>query len=113
MKPKHHFDTNEVAQRAATLTQKMIVDLDRYVQLLDCDIAAEEKRVGISDRSDLAYPVLASMLATRRDNLRQTVVALEQRLSKLGQAESVAPKCDQLAGLTSASLPSNYWREVV
>jgi hypothetical protein len=87
MKPKHHFDTNEFTRRAATLTWKMIVDLDRYVQLLDCDIATEERRVGISDRSDHAYPILARMLTTRRNNLKDTITVLERRLSKLDQAE--------------------------
>jgi hypothetical protein len=64
----------------------MIVNLDRTVQVLDCDIATEEERTGIFDRSDAAYPILARMLATRRDNIKDTITALEQRLSKLDQA---------------------------
>jgi hypothetical protein len=68
----------------------MIGDLDRSIQLLNCDIASEEERTRISDRSDAAYSLLARMLAARRDNLRETIAALEQRLSKLDQAELVA-----------------------
>ena len=91
MKHQRHFDTSEAAQREAVLIWKMIVDLDRFVQLLNCDIATEEERARISDRSDAAYPILARMLAARRDNLWETITALEQRrLSKLGQAELVA-----------------------
>jgi hypothetical protein len=86
MKPKRHFDTPETAQFEAVQIWKMIVDLDRTVQLLDCDITTEEERVGISERSNAAYPVLARMLATRRDNLKDTTAALEQRLSGLDQA---------------------------
>jgi hypothetical protein len=88
MKSEGHFDTREAAQHEAVQIWKMIVGLDRYVQLLD--IATEEERVGISDRSDAAYPVLARMLATCHDNLKDTITALERRLSKLDQVELAA-----------------------
>jgi septation ring formation regulator EzrA len=90
MKHQHHFDTSEAAQHEAEKIRKMIGDLDRSVQLLNCDIASEEERTRISDRSDAAYSLLARMLAARRENLRETIAALEQRLSKLDQAELVA-----------------------
>jgi hypothetical protein len=85
MKHQRHFDTREAAQFEAIQIWKMVVNLDRTVQLLDCDIATEEERTGVSDRSDAAYPILARMQA-RRDNLKDTITALEQRLSKLDQA---------------------------
>jgi hypothetical protein len=94
MKQQRHFDTSQRAQREAaqigkTVT-KMIVDLGRSVQLLDCDITTEEERVRISDRSDAAYPVLAIMMAARRDNLRKTIIALEQELFNApGPVESI------------------------
>jgi hypothetical protein len=90
MKQQRHFDTAEAAQHEAVKIRKMIGDFDRYVQLLNCDITTEEKRAGISDRSEAAYPKLARVLATRRDNLKDTITALELRLSKLDQAELVA-----------------------
>jgi hypothetical protein len=90
MKHQRHFDTSEAAQRDAMQIRKMIGDLNRNVQLLDCDIATEEERTRISDRSDAAYSILARMLAIRRDNLRDTITALERRLPKLDQAELVA-----------------------
>jgi hypothetical protein len=90
MKHQHHFDTSEAAQREAVQIWKMIGDLDRIVQLLNCDIATEEERARISDRSDPAYPILARTLAARRDNLRDIITVLEQRLSKLDRAELVA-----------------------
>jgi hypothetical protein len=89
MKHQRHFDTSAAAHREAAQIRKMIGDLDRIIQLLSCDITTEEERVGISDRSDVAYPTLASTLATRRDNLKDTTTALEQRLSKLDQARLV------------------------
>jgi hypothetical protein len=90
MRHQRHFDTSEAVQREAVQIWKMIVNLDRSVQLLDCDIATEEERARISDRSDPAYPILARTLAARRDNLRDTITVLEKRLSKLDRAELVA-----------------------
>jgi hypothetical protein len=90
MKHQRHFDTSEAAQREAAQTWKMIGELDRSVQLLDADIAAEEERIGKSDRSDPAYPILAMSLGVRRDNLMDTIAALKERLPRLDQAELLA-----------------------
>ena len=91
MKHQRHFErASDVAIREAAQISTMISDLDRLVRLLDCNIAVQEECVGISDRSDVAYPILAKTLAARRDNLRETITALEQRLSKLDQAAMVA-----------------------
>jgi len=49
------------------------------VQILNCDIVAEEKCARISDHSD-SNPMPARMLIARRDNLRETIAALELRL---------------------------------
>jgi hypothetical protein len=90
MRHKHHFDTSKVVQRETVKISKMIDDLNRTVQLLDCYIAADEGRAGTSDRSDAAYPVLARTIAARRDNLMATVTALKQRLAKLDRAQLAA-----------------------
>jgi hypothetical protein len=86
MKHRRHFDAGDAASREAVQIGKMISDLDRLVRILDCDIATEEERARVFDRSDAAYPVLARTLAARRDNLRDTITALEQRLSNLAVA---------------------------
>jgi hypothetical protein len=84
MKHQRHFEmANDVALREAAQISTMISDLDRLVCLLDCDIATEEERARISDRSNSAYPILARTLAARRDNLRDTIAALEQRYSTI------------------------------
>ena len=90
MKHQRHFDTSEAPLCEAVKIRMMIGDLDRLVRLLDSNIVVQEECVGISDRSDVAYPILAMTLAARRDNLRETIAALEQRLSTLDQAELVA-----------------------
>jgi hypothetical protein len=83
MKRPPRFDANERAMKQWGQITTVIADLDRVVQNLDCDIAFEEERVQIFDRADAAYPMLARTLATRRDNLRGTIAALEQRLASI------------------------------
>jgi septation ring formation regulator EzrA len=84
MKHQRHFErASDVAIREAAQISTMISDLDRLVRLLDCDITTEEERARISDRSEPAYPILARTLAARRDNLRDTIAALEQRLTTI------------------------------
>jgi hypothetical protein len=84
MKHQRHFErTSDVATREAAQISTMISDLDRCVRLLDCDIVTEEERARISDRSDPAYPILARTLEARRDNLRDTIAALEQHLTMI------------------------------
>jgi hypothetical protein len=92
MKHQRHFDASETVLREVAQIRKVIVDLDRTVQILDCDVATEEERARVSDRSDPAYPILARALAARRDNLRDTIAALEQRLAtiKVPMVEAVA-----------------------
>jgi hypothetical protein len=59
------------------------VDIDRIVQMLDSDIAAEEEQAGVFDPSQAGYPIPARTLAARRHNLKETIAALERRLSDL------------------------------
>jgi hypothetical protein len=92
---KHQRDfkrVSDVALREAAQVSALISDLDRTIQILDCDVANEEERARVSDRSDPAYPILARALAARRDNLRDTIAALEKRLAtiKVPVAEAVA-----------------------
>jgi hypothetical protein len=89
MKHQYHFGT-ATAAREALQTRGLITDINRVVQILDGDIAAEEEQARIFDRTRAEYPILARTMATRRDNLLNTITALEQRLSKLDQAELVA-----------------------
>lgn len=83
MKHKRRIDTNLVALREATQTRTLIADIDRIVQIINAEIAAEEERTHVLDRSQADYPVLARGLATRRDNLLKTIAALEQRMERL------------------------------
>jgi hypothetical protein len=71
----------ETARQTAVIS-KVLVDLVRTVQLIECEIAAQEDRAGVFDRSDVMYPMLAKTLIERRDNLKMTIDALERRLAE-------------------------------
>jgi hypothetical protein len=83
---EHHFETRRTSvEREVQQIETMIRDLNRAAAVLQMDVAAEEKRSGISDPHDTAYPILARVLTVRRENLKATVAALEQRISSLRQ----------------------------
>jgi hypothetical protein len=86
MKHKRHFEIDRTAVREAATIGAMIADLQRVVEVLGCDVAIEEERMRIKDRADARYPILARQLATRRDNLKMTIAALEARLSSSSAA---------------------------
>jgi hypothetical protein len=87
MKHQYHFESLNV-WRETTQTKGLIADIDRIVQILNSDIASEEEQAGIFDCSRPEYPVLARALAARRDNLKDTIAALEQRLELTGALDS-------------------------
>ena len=85
------FETRrESALREVAVLSKILADLARTVQLIESDIAAEEARAGVSNRSDVKYPILARTLTERRDNLRMTIAALEQRHTERALHEQMA-----------------------
>jgi hypothetical protein len=86
MKLQRHFEiASTTALREAAVIRTLIDDLDRTIQVLECDIATEEKRARVFDRSDATYPILARTLATRRDNLKVTIAALAQRFDTISE----------------------------
>ena len=82
MKHQRHFE-RAIAGRGALQIGELIADLDRIVHMLNSDIAAEEERAQVFERCQLEYPILARMLAARRDNLMSTIAALERRLAAI------------------------------
>jgi hypothetical protein len=85
------FETRrDSAVREVAVISKILADLVRTVQLIESDIATEEARAGVSDRSDVTYPILARTLIGRRDNLKVTIAALEQRHTERAPHEQMA-----------------------
>jgi hypothetical protein len=84
MKIQRHFEIeNEAARREMAQIRKMIIDFDRTLQILDYEISTEEERTRVSDPTDVAYPILASVMRARRENLKVTVGLLAQRLDQI------------------------------
>ena len=76
MQPTSRFEATVPTQLHA-----LISDLRWRAQMLDSDILEEERRAGISDPKNLAYPMLALNLRARRDNIQVSITILESRLS--------------------------------
>ena len=77
MQPTSRFEATIPTQLHA-----LISDLRWRTQMLDADILEEERKAGISDPKNLAYPMLALNLRARRDNIRMSITILESRLEK-------------------------------
>ena len=59
---------------------RMLSDLVLACRQIEADIAAEEERAGIFNRSDARYPILARSLNERCANLKGTIATLERRV---------------------------------
>ena len=62
--------------------ESMIADFHRMADELDDQIRAEQERVGITDVAHFAYPTFAKAAATRRDNLRNSALELNDQLER-------------------------------
>lgn len=79
-------------QRQVRQIETMIAEFERMSRDLDDQIAAEEKRTGITDSSHFAYSTFAKSAMVRRDNL----IASAQELR--GQLASAREELDQAIG---------------
>lgn len=79
MKHQRQFESTG-AFREVAKTKMLISDLGRIIQILNVDIAAEEEQAGITNHFQPEYPFLARALIARRDNLMETISALQRRL---------------------------------
>ncbi|TYL87044.1 hypothetical protein [Bradyrhizobium cytisi] len=68
----------------ANALRALISDLRWRIQMLDSDIAEEERKAGNADPGSPTYSMLALALRSRRDNLRASIAMLQ------GQAERAA-----------------------
>jgi hypothetical protein len=85
------FETGrETAEREIAVITRILADLVRTVRLIESDIAAEEARARVFDRSDVKYPMLARTLIERRDNLKRTIAGLEARHTERARHEQMA-----------------------
>ena len=92
------FQVNE-KRRQLTQLDTMIAEFERIAAELDVQIAAEEKKAGITDVNHFAYPTFATAARLRRDNLRNSQQNLMQ---ERGVAETMLAEAE--AELSRAEL---------
>ena len=87
----------QVSEKRRHLQQldMMIAEFERMATELDVQIAAEEKKSGITDVNHFAYPTFAKAARQRRDNLQNSQADLVQQ--KAAAAEQLAEAEAELA----------------
>ena len=93
------FQVNEKRKQLLQLDM-MIAEFDRMANELDLQLAAEEKKAGITDTSHFAYPTFAKAARQRRDNLKNSQADLQQQRetaeTALREAEAELTKAEAL-----------------
>ncbi|MET1046326.1 MAG: flagellar export protein FliJ [Hyphomicrobium sp.] len=93
------FQVNDKRRQLLQLDM-MIAEFDRMANELELQIAAEEKKAGITDINHFAYPTFAKAARLRRDNLKNSQHdLLQQRAtaeSILAEAEAELSKAEAL-----------------
>ena len=93
------FQVNEKRRQILQLDM-MIAEFDRMATELELQIAAEEKKSGISDINHFAYPTFAKAARVRRDNLKNSQADLAHQRqtaeSLLAEAEAELSKAEML-----------------
>jgi hypothetical protein len=77
-----HFSTQLNDLRTTMKLRALVADLRSQVHFLDQGIHDEERRTGMLDVADFAYPILARTLRARRDNLLATIRVLESHMAE-------------------------------
>ncbi|MGY0572745.1 hypothetical protein ACTGJ9_018065 [Bradyrhizobium sp. RDM12] len=68
----------------------LISDLRWRIQMLDSDIAEEERNSGNADPGSPTYSMLALALRSRRENLRATIALLQGRQERAADLSRAA-----------------------
>ncbi|QAU45838.1 hypothetical protein [Bradyrhizobium guangzhouense] len=82
--------TSRFEATASLQLHALISDLHWRIQMLDGDIAEEERNAGNADPRSPTYSMLAQALRARRDNLRTSVALLEARVERTAQLSHAA-----------------------
>lgn len=83
------FKTLKTGRRETERLSTLLTELQRAIRLLEESIASEEERARSRGRSHYRYPLMARLMAKRRDNLRGAIATLERRLTNRVQ-ESIS-----------------------
>lgn len=74
--------TSRFEATASLQLHALIADLSWRLQMLEADIAQEERNAGNDDPDSPTYSMLALTLRARRDNLRNSIAMLEGRVER-------------------------------
>jgi hypothetical protein len=81
MKQARHFENvTPTTSRGVACIATLLEDMQRVVNLLEDEVAAENERSRIRGYSEAESSIRAKALAERRDNLNATIATLETRL---------------------------------
>ncbi len=73
------FQVNEKTRQLSQI-QLMLAEMEKMAAELEYQIAAEEKKAGITDPSHFAYPTFAKAARQRADNLQHSIRELKVQL---------------------------------
>lgn len=82
--------TSRFEATASLQLHALISDLHWRIQMLESDIAEEERNAGNTDPGSPTYSMLALNLRARRDNLRISVTLLEARVARAAAPQQAA-----------------------
>jgi hypothetical protein len=72
----------DALQRLRQRTEAVLVDLKNAAALLDASIEVELQNSPTRDPRDVAFPMTARALITRRDNLRATIAPISEEMAR-------------------------------
>ena len=82
--------TSRFEATASLQLHALISDLHWRVQMIEADIAEEERNTGNADPGSSAYSMLALTLRARRDNLKTSIALLEVRVERVAGLQRAA-----------------------
>lgn len=82
--------TSRFEATASLQLHALISDLHWRIQMLDADIAEEERNSGNAAPHSPTYSMLALNLRARRDNLRTSIALLEARVERTTEVSRAA-----------------------
>jgi hypothetical protein len=74
--------TSRFETTASLQLHALISDLNWRLQMLERDIAEEERKAGNADPGSATYSMLALTLRARKENLRTSIAMLEGRVER-------------------------------
>ncbi len=82
--------TSRFEPTASLQLHALISDLRWRIQMLETDLAEEERTTGNADPGSPTYSTLALALRARRDNLRTSIALLEARGERAAEVSRAA-----------------------